>query len=119
MSEMQSSRPTGVWEVRRKIRIPALVHAADGASLKRALEQYEGVRQAEVEPVKHRVEVRYDASVIDFMTLLSVLEEQGFPPTRSWLARLKASWYQFTDSNARENAHLPPPACCNKAPKKR
>lgn len=119
MSEMQSSRPAGVWEVRRRIRIPALSHEADGVTLKRALEQYEGVRQAQAEPANQRIEVRYDASLIDFMTLLTVLEEQGFPAASSWIARLKANWYQFTDSNARENANLPPPACCNKAPKKR
>jgi hypothetical protein len=56
---------------------------------------------------------------MDYLTVVRLLEEQGFPPSNNWWARVKASWFQFTDSNARENANLPPPACCNKAPKKR
>jgi hypothetical protein len=38
------------------------------------------------------------------------------PPLSNWWTRLKASWYQYTDTNARDNANAPPAACCNKLP---
>lgn len=119
MSTSQSPQPAGVWVVSRKVRIPSLSHEADGVTLARALEATDGVKRATPDLAHHRLKIRYDASVIDYRALVIAMEEHGFPPARNWLARLKGNWYQFTDSNVRENANLPPPACCNKAPKKR
>ena len=119
MSKSQSPQPAGVWAVSRKVRIPSLSHEADGVTLARALEATDGVKRVTPHLAHRRLEICYDASVIDYRTLVKAMEAHGFPPAGNWLARLKGNWYQFTDSNARENANLPPPACCNKAPKRR
>jgi hypothetical protein len=119
MSDNYTSKSGGIWDVRRRVRIPSLVHEADGAALSRELESLEGIKRVVPDVSHHKIGITYDASLMDYHTVCVTLEKQGFPPANGWMDRLKANWYQFTDSNSRENANLPPPACCNKAPKKR
>lgn len=119
MSQDKPVQSNGIWDVSRKISVPSLVSDADATALIQALQGVAGVKTVVSETTQHCLVVRYDASVVDYLTLLQVLREIGHPPAYTWWARLKGNWYQFTDSNSRENANLPPPACCNKAPKKR
>jgi hypothetical protein len=119
MSKNQDAQAGGIWDVRRRIRVPALGHEADAAALVRVMESFNGVKEVVADAGRNRIDIRYDASVVDYQSLMAVLEEQGYPPAKNWWTSLKGNWYQFTDSNSRENANLPPPACCNKAPKKR
>ena len=116
---MSQASASGVWDVSRTIRIPALKHDADATLLARAMEAQDGVKRVTADIARQRLEILYDASMVDYQTVITLLEQQGFPPVKNWWSRLIGNWYQFTDSNARENANLPPPACCNKAPKKR
>lgn len=119
MSDNHNTQTGGIWDVRRSLSVPGLVHEADSASLVSRMEAMDGVKKVTTDVRHHKVVVTYDASSVDFYSLARQLEDLGFPPAKGWWSRLKGNWYQFTDSNSRENASLPPPACCNKAPKKR
>ena len=107
----------GAWDVNRRIEIPALVHAADGMAIERVVNAVPSVLHVAINVEKNLVIVRYDASKLNYQLILELLENTGFPPSDSWWSRVRGSWYQFSDSNARDNAKAPPPACCNKPPK--
>ena len=117
MKIQDQMKPAGAWKVRRRINIPALVHAADALAVEDAISALSGVRRVATDEEKHQVVVLYDARQTDFESIVEVLENTGFPPLDSWFSRLKGNWIQFTDTNARDNAKAPPPACCNKPPK--
>lgn len=119
MAHDNSSNSSGVWDVRRRLVIPALTRKADASALHSALVSLDGVKGVITDIARSMLEVRYDASITDYRTVVTLLDERGFSPRRSWWSNLKGSWYQFLDSNARDNAHLPPPSCCNKPPRKR
>jgi copper chaperone CopZ len=110
-------KPRGTWEVRRRIKIPALAHAADAMAVERAVSALSGVRKVATDVDRHQVIVRYDASQTAYQMIVEVLERTGFPPLDNWWSRVKGNWYQFSDTNARDNAKAPPPVCCNKPPK--
>ena len=111
-------KPAGAWEVRRRIRIPALADAADAAAAESALGRLPGVRGVAADARTRQVAVRYDASRTAYREIAAALESAGFPPAGNWWGRLRGGWYQFSDTNARENAQAPPPACCNKPPRR-
>jgi len=117
---MQNKRTTherGVWEVQRKITIPTLAEGRTPTPAIEAVEALDGIRSVVVETGKQRLVVAYDASRIDYYTIAVCLSEAGFPPLENWWSNLRARIYQFTDSNARDNANAPAPPCCNKPPK--
>lgn len=118
MKTQDPMKPVGVWEVRRSIRIPALVHAADTMAVERAVGALSGVRKVVTDVDKHQLVVRYDASQSSYQAIVEVLEIAGFPPLDNWWNRVKGNCYQFSDTNAKDNAKAPPPACCNRPPKK-
>ena len=109
--------PGGNWEVRRKIKIPALRHEADAIAVAAAIGQLAGVRDVGADVKKQQVTVLYDASKIAYQQIVDAMVHTGFPPLDNLWRRFKGNWFQFTDSNARENAKDPPSACCNKPPK--
>ncbi len=115
--QQSQSHNSGVWDVRRKIVVPALSVADSPASAIEAVEQLEGVHSVKVDAKKRRLVVTYDASRIDYYSITVTLGGVGFPPQDSWWSNLWARIYQFTDSNARDNANTPAPPCCNKPPR--
>jgi len=117
MNTQDPMKPVGVWEVRRRIKVPALVHAADAMAVEHAVSALSGIRKVATYVDKHLVMVRYDASQSAYQAIVEVLECAGFPPLDNWWSRLKGNWFQYSDTNARSNANEPPPACCNKPPK--
>jgi len=117
MKSFSSMKSDGVWDVNRRIQIPGLVHAADGMAIERAVNAVSGVRSISMDMDKHQILVRYDASRSDYEEIVEVLENTGFPSSENWWSRVRGSWYQYSDTNARDNAKAPPPACCNKPPK--
>lgn len=117
MKAQTSLKPSGPWEVRRRIRMPSLTHQADGLAAERAVSELSGVVAVIANVEKHRLDIRYDASRLNYLRIVETLEQTGFPPLVSWWSRMKSNWYRFSDETARENAQAPPPACCNKPPK--
>jgi len=117
MKSQDPMKPIGTWDVKRRIKIPALNHAADVLTVERAVSVLSGVRRMSSDLEKQQVLVRYDASESSYQAIVEVLVNTGFPPLDNWWNRFKGNWYQYTDTNARENAVTPPSACCNKPPK--
>ncbi|MCB1750952.1 MAG: heavy-metal-associated domain-containing protein [Gammaproteobacteria bacterium] len=117
MKNSGSMKSTGAWDVNRRISVPALVHAADGMAIERAVNALSGVRSVTVNLDKHLLVVCYDASKSDYQLIVESLKNTGFPPSDDWRSRVRGSWYQFSDTNARDNAKAPPSACCNKPPR--
>jgi len=117
MSKRQPLKPTGAWEVRRRIKIPALGHAADAMALERVLGDLGGVCGVAADVERRRITVVYDATGTDFRTIEEALENTGFPPLDNRWSRFKARWFQYSDTNARGNANARPSPCCNKPPK--
>ena len=117
MKRQDPMKPVGVWEVRRRITIPALVQAADASTVERAVSALSGVCKVVADGDRHWVDVRYDSSRSDYQEIEAALKNAGFPPLDSWWSRFKGRLFQYSDTNARDNAHAPPPACCNKPPK--
>jgi len=115
----QSSSPAGTWDVSRKIKLSLPIQGDDAQVVSRAIEALDGVKAISLDQGKQLLEIHYSAAVIDYSTLVANLQKCGFPTANTMWSRLKGNWYQFTDTNSRENANLPPPACCNKAPKRR
>ena len=109
-------KPSGPWKVRRKIKLQALGHAVDAMAVERALAELPGVVMAVADEDKHHVVVRYNASQQNFCYIVETIAKEGFPPVDNGWSRLKYNWYHFSDETTRENAHAPPPACCNKPP---
>jgi copper chaperone CopZ len=117
MKKQDPLKPTGTWEVRHRIKIPALVNEADAIAVERAVSTLSGVRKVATDLEKHQLILRYDASQTGYQVVLEALENIGFPPLNNWWSRFKGGWFQFADTNASDNAKAPPPSCCNKPPK--
>jgi copper chaperone CopZ len=99
------------------IKLQSLGHAADALAVERALAELPGVVKAVADVDKHRVVVRYNTSQQNFRNIVQTMENTGFPALDNWWSRFKGNWYRFSDETARENAKVPPSACCNKPPK--
>jgi copper chaperone CopZ len=94
-----------------------LGHAADAMAIERGLGDVPGILKVVADVAKRQVSVLYDATDSDYRSLVTALEETGFPPLDNRWSRLKAGWYQYSDTNARESAQVRPSACCNKPSK--
>ncbi len=117
MQRHNSLKPEGAWEVRRSIAVPTLDKFGDAEKLESELAELGGVCKVVADAERHRIELCYDASRTDYQAVAAALKQAGFPPSGSWWNRLKGNWFQFTDTNAHDNASAPPPSCCNKPPK--
>lgn len=117
MNSLDRTKPKGAWEVRRRIKIPAMVHKADAMALESRIGALPGVRAATADMEKQMFYVCYTVTATDYPTIINALENAGFPPLDNWLSRRRRSWFAFTENNARDNAKTPPSACCNKPPR--
>lgn len=110
-------KPIGPWEVKRKINVPSLARSEHALEIERSVSSIKGVCTVVTDAHKHQISVRYDASKTDYQSILKAIESTGFLPLDNWWARFKGGWIQYADTNTRDNAKAPPPACCNKPPK--
>ncbi len=117
MKQTDPMKPVGPWEVTRRILVPALDVMTDVVELSETLMQLPGVRRVAIDPKRGEVQVRYDATACDYQTLFSAIRSQGIEPAGGAWSRFKARWYQFSDTNARDNANAPSAPCCNKPPR--
>lgn len=117
MNRQTSLKPSGPWEVRRRIKLQSMGHAADALAVEHALAELPGVVKVVADVDKQLVVVRYNASQQNYENIVETMKKTGFPPLNNWWSRFKRNWYHSSDEIARDNAHAPPPACCNKPPK--
>jgi hypothetical protein len=113
MKTIDPLKPVGAWEVRRRIKIPALVHEADAIVAERTLGALRGILKVRADLGKHKIEVRYDITASDFRTIADALAEVGLPHPNNWWWRYKANQLQYLDTNGRDNANTPAPPCCS------
>jgi len=113
MSRSDFMKIKGVWDVKRKIAVPSLSHQADAEIVVSALSGLQGVHEVQVDMIRQQLVVLYDVTGIDYQTIIEVLERIGYPASNDRWARLKGGWYQYLDSNGRDNAHAPEPPCCS------
>ena len=107
----------GTWDVRRHIKVPLLNHPDAAVRVERELGETPGVQSIIANTEKRVLTVQYDASQLDYRSLILRLTRIRMHPLDNWWSRLKGSIFQYSDTNARDNAKAPPPACCNKPPK--
>jgi hypothetical protein len=82
----------------------------------RQLEKLDAVRRCRARG--DVIELAYDPLAVDLQHLLEILGNYGLQPHRGFLQRCRRAWYQYQDEAVCENAGAPPPACCNKPPRK-
>lgn len=117
MKSQDRLKPEGTWEVLRHIKIPGLNHSAGAVAVEAILGDMPGIRKTSSNLATHSLSVRYDASQLNYHAITDALKNAGFPPLDTWWTRIKGGFYQYADTNARDNAKAPAPACCNKSPK--
>jgi len=62
--------------------------------------------------------IEYDQRLVDFSRVLSTLTAQGIHYKKGFIFNGLSNWYDYVDNAARDNSTAPPPACCNKPPKR-
>ncbi len=105
------------WNVTRHIPLSRALQDGEALELMQTLENLYGVTSVVIDKGNRQICVVYDASRVDYRTLILAVEEAGLARASGWWNGLKAKLYAYSDANARENAKAPPPACCNKPPK--
>ncbi|MFK5987186.1 MAG: hypothetical protein QM479_17400 [Pseudomonadota bacterium] len=106
------------WKVRRNIQISQFKDSHQRSLIQQELAKQVGVKKVDIDSHtdKSKIWITYDASQINYCDIIDVLIKRDIFPVNNWWNRFKASWYQFTDNNARDNANAPPAPCCNKSP---
>jgi hypothetical protein len=62
--------------------------------------------------------VEYDPIKIIYSNIEKILDEQQVNRAHGFKQGLLSIWYEYLDATARDNALAPPPACCNKPPRR-
>lgn len=118
MGKAEAKSADAAWQFQRRFTIPSMGPEVDAQAVRSALAAQKGVREVRVWPERKRLDVRYCATETSYARVRQWLLEQGLQPKNSWWQRMKAACYEFVEDNARENAKAPPPACCNKPPRR-
>jgi hypothetical protein len=94
-----------------------MAHQWDTRTITERLASISGVRGITADIERYRVTVVYDITQSNYHEMLAALEEIGHPAANNWWARSKANYFQYLDTNGRENANAPAAPCCSN-PKK-
>lgn len=106
----------GPWEVCRQFVFPSMAAPEDVERIRHVLTELKGVRGMDFDLARHILKIRYETTETDYLAVEEAVEQAGFPPVDSWLARKKKNWFQSMDLTSRENAGVETSACCNKPP---
>jgi hypothetical protein len=108
---------TDAWNVVRTIKLKSPLTGSECEDIYNTLKGYKGIHKVTAKSGSANICLAYDASVIDYQSIVKTLKLAGVNKAQTLWEKIKDNWYQYTDTNARENANLPPPSCCNKPPK--
>ena len=103
----------GAWEVKRRIKIPALRDTGDAQAVQGLLKRLPGVRGTVADSANNQVLVVYDITRQDYRGILAALAQEGYPIADTRWNRFKTRWLQSMDETGRDNAHAPAPVCCS------
>ncbi len=85
---------------------------ADKAALiAQEIHQLVGVDTVALDPETQRLDIAYDASVLQIEQIETVVRRHGSDLDHRWWTRFKEGWYRYTDDNAQHE-----PWCCSKVP---
>jgi len=103
-----------VYLVRRKLKLDSL-DAEQATAIAQEIEPLLGVDSVALDPVTRRLDIAYDASVLQLEQIEVIVRRYGSDLDQSWWNRFKEGWYRFTDQNVLDNARHEP-WCCSKVP---
>ena len=115
--QIKNSSGNDVLLVVRQLLLPAMLCDADVAKIVYVLSSECKVIDIHADVDKQMLSLKYDVSQVQYTHILVVLESAGYGIMHGFLSSIKTAWYEFTETNKRDNANAPPPACCNKPPK--
>jgi len=105
------------WVVTRKIPVNFQNSELDEKNLNGTFRGLSGLVDINVDRKKSIIFIEYDVTQIQYQTVLDMIVKAGCAIKGSLWFRWKQGWIEFTETNMRDNAKAPPPACCNKPPK--
>lgn len=82
------------------------------------LKSLSGVNLASHRSQNSHFEVAYDLLNTSYSDIEHILSENDVYRASSIRNRILSIWYEYLDITARDNANAPPPACCNKPPRR-
>ena len=62
--------------------------------------------------------IEYDPIKIVYSNIEKIIDDQQVNRAHGFKQGLLSIWYDYLDTTARDNALAPPPACCNKPPRR-
>ncbi len=104
--------------VTRNIALSSICLIQQMPGLMSFLEQSPGIKAAAYDSEDNKISIEYDQLQLNYTDLLAMLSAQGISCKKGVSFKIRAGWYEYLDTTARENASAPPPACCNKPPKR-
>ena len=82
------------------------------------LEAASGIENVLFNTNENNLFVEYDPIKIVYSKIEEILDDQQVNRTYGFKQGLLSIWYDYLDTTARDNALAPPPACCNKPPRR-
>ena len=82
------------------------------------LEATSGMENVLFNTSENNLFVEYDPIKIVYSNIEKILDDQQVNRTHGFKQGLLSIWYDYLDTTARDNALAPPPACCNKPPRR-
>ncbi len=82
------------------------------------LEATSGIEYVLFDTSEDSLVIEYDSIKIRYLNIEKILDDQPVNRAHSFKQRLLSIWYDYLDTTARDNALAPPPACCNKPPRR-
>jgi len=89
--------------------------AEKAATIAQEIEALIGVDSLMLDPDSRRLDIAYDASVLQIEQIEAIVHCHGSDLDQSWWTRFKVGWYRYTDQNVQGNAKHEP-WCCSKMP---
>ena len=82
------------------------------------LEATSGIEYVLFDTGEDNLFVEYDPIKIVYSNIEEILDDQQVNRACGFKQGLLSIWYDYLDTTARDNALAPPPACCNKPPRR-
>ena len=103
---------------KRKIPFPPGCKQLQIRKLKGVLEATTGIGNALFITSEDSLIVEYDPIKIAYSNIEKIVDDQQVNRAHGFKQGLLSIWYDYLDTTARDNALAPPPACCNKPPRR-
>ena len=103
---------------KRKIPISPGCKQLQARKVTGVLEATSGVENVLFNTNKDNLFVEYDPIKMTYSDIEKILDGQQVNRANGFKQALLSIWHDYLDTTARDNALAPPPACCNKPPRR-